>query len=235
MRELVRCIAMAAILHVGLSFGIHRHLASSNNRMTTISRFASKDDPENSVFFEEPQEEIVTPQEEEKKVVQQEASPQQQQQMSQQQQQRTASPPPMQQPQRIAQPPPPQQTVSSTPRPVRRQDPLIAALTKNDVGGSKEMINVPFLGEIPADEGVLQFAVAGVVALLGFGLSLVVAYQSRDIFLDGIAKMSNNLNNAASLQPNQVYDDQGCRGICSSQEESLESMSNFMQAISKKR
>jgi len=213
---------MATILHLSVPFSIHRSLVSSKS-MTC--RFA-EENQKSSVFFEEPQEEVTTP------APTRVTTPTPPQFPKEVVSQRTSQPPP----QRTSQPPPqrtsqlPQQRTSQPPPQGQRLDPLIAALTRNDLKASPgETKNVPFFGEVQDGE-MKQLAAAGFVTLAGLILSLVVAYQSRDIFSNALAMMSNQMGDAAFAQTNNVYDE-GCRGLCSSQEESLEGLRTFMETI----
>jgi hypothetical protein len=120
---------------------------------------------------------------------------------------------------------------------VRRLDPLIASLTRVEPSmANTPTTNVPLLGEIPVDGGLVVLIPAAVIALVGFVMSFVVAYNARDTFVEDLAQVSNDINSAALAKTNQAVpvDSNVCYGICSSQEEQLESMKVFLDRFAKK-
>lgn len=126
-------------------------------------------------------------------------------------------------------PPPPTPTRNS-PSAVRQQsmDPLMASLTRDnsDTSPDQPTQNVPFFGEIPADGTLLLLAPALVFGILGFVYSIVIAFNSSD-------QIVNSLTQSAINKNNQVYDKNVCRGLCSSQQEDIEGLRNFMEAITR--
>eukprot|EP00547_Thalassionema_nitzschioides_P002998 CAMPEP_0194205088 /NCGR_PEP_ID=MMETSP0156-20130528/4428_1 /TAXON_ID=33649 /ORGANISM="Thalassionema nitzschioides, Strain L26-B" /LENGTH=171 /DNA_ID=CAMNT_0038931261 /DNA_START=160 /DNA_END=675 /DNA_ORIENTATION=- len=133
----------------------------------------------------------------------------------------------------------PQSLVSpamSQPPPGKRLDPLLAALTRDDQSGSNsETKNVPFFGEVSVDGGLVVLLPAAFIAVVGVISSFVVAFQSRDAIVSSIMELSNGVSEASLSTTNQVPVDGTCRGLCSSQDEQLDAMRNFMQSISGKR
>jgi len=126
-------------------------------------------------------------------------------------------------------PPPPTPTRNS-PSAVRQQsmDPLMASLTRDnsDTSPDQPTQNVPFFGEIPADGTLLLLAPALVFGILGFVYSIVIAFNSSDQIVNSLTQTAVNKNN-------QVYDKNVCRGLCSSQQEDIEGLRNFMEAITR--
>ena len=118
----------------------------------------------------------------------------------------------------------------------KRLDPLLASLTRVDPGAMQggKTTTVPFLGEIPADGSMVVLAPAAGIAVLGFLYSIVIAFNSSDEIVNALYQVSDDISQTATNKANMVYDDSVCRGLCSSQEESLEGMRSFMSAISGK-
>ena len=115
----------------------------------------------------------------------------------------------------------------------KRMDPLMASLTRDDSGASPDgpTQTVPFLGEIPADGTMLLLAPAVAFAILGFGFSFVIAFNSADKIVDSIAQTGESIAQTAQNRNNRVYDKNVCRGLCSSQEKDIDGMRNFMEFI----
>lgn len=115
----------------------------------------------------------------------------------------------------------------------KRMDPLMASLTRDDSGATPDgpTQTVPFLGEIPADGTMLLLAPAVAFAILGFGFSFVIAFNSADQIVDSIAQTGDSLAQTAKNRNNRVYDKNVCRGLCSSQEQDIDGMRNFMEFI----
>lgn len=118
--------------------------------------------------------------------------------------------------------------------PQRRLDPLMASLTRMDPATANAPTRkVPILGEIPIDGSFTVLVPAAVIAVLGFIFSIVVAVNSQDEFVRILAQVSEDIADTAAQKTNMVYDENVCRGICSSQEQDLEGLRGFMQMISK--
>lgn len=97
--------------------------------------------------------------------------------------------------------------------------------------------NLPFFGEMPVDGSLLVLGPAVVIAVVGFVMSIVVAFNARDTFVDQLVQLSDDINTAALAKATEgsSLDDATCRGLCSSQEQQLEGMRAFMEGISTKK
>mmetsp|Transcript_31113 Transcript_31113/g.51387 ORF Transcript_31113/g.51387 Transcript_31113/m.51387 type:complete len:183 (-) Transcript_31113:28-576(-) len=135
-----------------------------------------------------------------------------------------------------AKPAAPPVTTVPPPKPPRVLDPLVASVTRVDPSApGKKMVNVPLLGEIDVEGSLVVLIPAAVIAVVGFIMSFVVAFNARDTLVDQLTQISTGINEAALAKTNQVpVDPTGCRGLCSSQDQQLESMRSFMEGISKK-
>lgn len=123
---------------------------------------------------------------------------------------------------------------SPPPVPQKRLDPLMASLTRMDPGAADVPTkNLPLLGEVPVDGSLALLVPAAVIAVLGFLLSIVVAFQSQDLIVQSLVQASEDIAQTASMKTNMVYDDNVCRGLCSSQEQDLDNLRNFMESLRK--
>lgn len=133
-------------------------------------------------------------------------------------------------------PPPPAPTQNAPPA-VRqpRMDPLMASLTRDTSNASPDQPtqNVPLFGEIPADGTLMLLAPAVVFAVLGFIYSIVIAFNSSDRIVDSVMQAGDSIAQQASNRNNRVYDQSVCRGLCAPQQEDVEGLRNFMEAITK--
>lgn len=134
-------------------------------------------------------------------------------------------------------PPPPTPTQNS-PSVVRQQsmDPLMASLTRDDssnASSDQPTQNVPLFGEIPADGTLLLLGPAVVFSFLGFIYSIVIAFNSSDQIASSVMQAGESVSQTAVNRNNKVYDKNICRGLCSSQQEDLDGMRNFMEAITR--
>lgn len=130
--------------------------------------------------------------------------------------------------------------VSPSPQPigrnqqVQRLDPLMASLTRTDPSvANLPTRQVPFFGEVPVDGSLTVLIPAAVIAVLGFILSIVVAFNSKDLLVSTLNQVSNEISSTAVRQSNQQYDDSVCRGICSSQDDDLDGLRKFMNGLKK--
>lgn len=125
----------------------------------------------------------------------------------------------------------PQQPIGRT-----QMDPLLASLTRTDTTTSTQNTRlVPLLGEIDVDGSLLVLIPAIVLAVGGFVMSVIIAFNSQDAIVDGLVQLSDDVTAAAMAKTNiSPLDDASCRGICSSQETDLQSLKTFMDNISKK-
>ena len=107
-------------------------------------------------------------------------------------------------------------------------DPLISMFTRPapPSGTDTKTINAPLLGEIPVDGSLFVLIPAAVIGILGFIMSFVVAYNSRDVFIQALVE-----NNPPPPRQQVISDE--CRGICSDQAKSLEGLSDFMGSLRK--
>ena len=128
-----------------------------------------------------------------------------------------------------------QQSASFTTEPQQQQrlDPLVASLTRMDEDMmNTPTTNVPLIGEIPLDGSIVVLLPVALIAVVGFIMSINIAFNSKDAIVD---KM-NEVNAVLSTPPvKQNTDNEGCRGLCSDQEEQLDSMRNFMNSLAPKK
>jgi hypothetical protein len=113
-----------------------------------------------------------------------------------------------------------------------RLDPLIASLTRMDA----DMVNtpttkVPLLGEIPLDGSIVVLLPVALIAVVGFIMSINIAFNSADIISQKVDQVSNVLSTPPAKKTVQ-YD--GCRGLCSDQDGQLDNMRIFMNSLAKK-
>jgi hypothetical protein len=125
-------------------------------------------------------------------------------------------------------PPVPQREAAprTTPSP-KRMDPLLASLTRNNPETKAPTRNVPILGEVAMDKSLPLVGFAVVFAILGFVASVYVAINNQDAFAEALK--SNPMLQSAQSAP----DGEGCRGICSSQQDDLEQLRVFMGGLGK--
>ncbi len=124
---------------------------------------------------------------------------------------------------------------SFTSEPVQRQrlDPLVASLTRMD----KDMLNtpttkVPLLGEIPLDGSIVVLLPVALIAVVGFILSINIALNSKDAFVEKMDEI-NAVLSSPPVKETIVSD--GCRGLCSDQDEQLNNMRDFMNSLAPKK
>ena len=143
------------------------------------------------------------------------------------QQQPEAAPPPPPPPPPQLRPPPPAVPMTR----IERQDPLIASLTRDNSeknsSSSQQVMTVPFFGEID-QEGLYLLVPAFGFALIGFVYSIVVAFQSSEQIVSSLSQSVQDIN-----PTKRVYDKNVCRGLCSSQQDDLDGMKSFMEAITR--
>lgn len=114
----------------------------------------------------------------------------------------------------------------------RELDPLIKSLTRMDpVTANAPTRNVPLLGEIPVDGSLFVLAPAAIIGVLGFLMSINIAFQSRDIFIKGLEQIAKEMSRPPVKE---VVAKDSCRGLCSNQEDQLKSMRRFMENLSSK-
>ena len=112
-------------------------------------------------------------------------------------------------------------------------DPLIASLTKIDepTPANVPTRQVPFFGEVPADGNLALLVPAAAIGILGFIFSIVVAFTSRDSIVEELSKVEVP---KMEYTPTKIEEGK-CRGLCSSQDEDLDGLKNFMEGISKRK
>ncbi len=123
-------------------------------------------------------------------------------------------------------------SVDAPPIERRRIDPLIASLTRIDepTPSNVPMVQVPLFGEVPADGTLALLIPAAAISILGFILSIVVAFNSRDSIVQGLSSVE-----LPKMEYTPTIVEEGkCRGLCSSQDEDLDGLRNFMESISNK-
>ena len=122
------------------------------------------------------------------------------------------------------------------PQPPKKQlGGLIGSVTRVDPSApaaTAKKTKVPFLGEIDVDGSILVLGPAVVLAVVGFVMAAVLAFSVKDDFVNQLSQLSTDINTVALDKTNQAGDG-GCRGLCSSQDEQLESMRSFMQGLGK--
>lgn len=114
----------------------------------------------------------------------------------------------------------------------KRMDPLIASLTRIDepTPANVPTVNAPLFGEVPADGNLALLVPAAAIGVLGFIFSIVVAFNSRDTIVQELSRVELP---EMKYTPTVVEEGQ-CRGLCSSQDEDLDGLRNFMESISRK-
>jgi hypothetical protein len=115
------------------------------------------------------------------------------------------------------------------PEPQQRMDPLIASLTKMDADmANPPTTKLPLLGEMPLENAV--FLPVAVIAVVGFIMSINIAFKSAD---DIVQKMDeiNSVLSTPPAKPDVVSE--GCRGLCSDQDQQLDNMRAFMNSLKK--
>ena len=112
----------------------------------------------------------------------------------------------------------------SVPQP-KRLDPLVQSLTRMDVDtANAETIQVPILGELILDRSLYLLVPAAAFAVLGFIFSIYVAVTATD---DWVVKSEPPITQPAVVTGSE------CRGLCSSSEQDLEGLRNFMNKLGK--
>ena len=116
-----------------------------------------------------------------------------------------------------------------TPAPVKRLDPLVASLTRNDrTDSGAPTTQVPLLGQVELDQSLFIVLPVIAFAVIGFGMSAYVALNSGDAFVEAAQSV-----NDALTTPKPLPDPDACRGLCSSQEQDLEGLRVFMDGLRK--
>lgn len=118
---------------------------------------------------------------------------------------------------------------SNEPETKRPLDSLVASLTRVEPGSENTpTMKVPLLGEIPADGSIVVLAPVAVIAVLGFIMSINIAINSGDAIVQQIDQVTNVLSTPPAKK---AIVSEGCRGLCSDQEQQLDNMRSFMQGF----
>jgi hypothetical protein len=113
-------------------------------------------------------------------------------------------------------------------------DPLIMSLTRNDQISESSVIKAPLFGEIPVDGSLVVLVPALVIGIVGFAMSINIIINSQDAIVDSLNQLSEDATAAAVAKTNIAAPlGQGCRGLCSNQQEDLQGLQKFMQGIGK--
>lgn len=131
-------------------------------------------------------------------------------------------------------PPPEILSTPSAPIPTKRLDPLVASLTRNDAPQGTDpnspKTKIPLLGEVTLDKNLFIVLPIAAFAVLGFFSFLLVAANSGDEFVDALSEWNDALVNPPAPEPLAPGE---CRGLCSSQEQDIEGLRNFMNGLAK--
>lgn len=122
----------------------------------------------------------------------------------------------------------------------RSTDPLVnfmtdpgAFVTEDDE--QTETMNLPLLGEVPKDGSLLVLAPAAAIAVLGFLTTFVVAFRAKDEIVDLVETAAASAppprERRTSTQPSRGGGKSDCKGLCSSQDESLEYLRGVMGSL----
>lgn len=112
-------------------------------------------------------------------------------------------------------------------------DPLIMSLTRNDQVNTENTntIKAPLLGELAIDGSLVVLVPALVIGVVGFAMSINIAMNSGDAIVDSLNQLSEDVTAAAVAKTNMAAPlGDGCRGICSGNNEGLE---RFMESLRK--
>jgi hypothetical protein len=113
--------------------------------------------------------------------------------------------------------------------PPRPMDPLVRSLTRMDdeaMSKNAPTTKIPLFGEVALDRSLFLFVPAAIFAVLGFVMSITVIMNSGDAIVNSLASTATTTTTDSTTTPAPSRSD--CRGICSSQEQDLEGLRNFM-------
>jgi hypothetical protein len=109
----------------------------------------------------------------------------------------------------------------------KRIDPLMASLMRGPEATKAPTRDLPILGEVPMDKSSLLIVPAVLFGVLGLVLSIYVAFNSQEAFTEAL-KQNPYLQSAGSAPEGE-----GCRGLCSTQQEDLDQLRVFMNGLRK--
>jgi len=114
----------------------------------------------------------------------------------------------------------------------KRMDPLMASLTRIDPSteSNAPKVEVPILGEVSIDGSLVVVIPTVIIAVLGFVVSVQIAIQSKDEIVQTLAEVNTVLSKPPQARVT-VVDPNKCRGLCSDQQQQLESLRQYMKGI----
>jgi hypothetical protein len=125
-----------------------------------------------------------------------------------------------------------QQAMNEKPPP-RPMDPLVRSLTRMDEATKNAPTRqIPIFGEVVLDRSLYLLVPTVIFAVLGFVLSIAVIMNSGDAIVSNLASTATTTTDTSSTSTTTPRSDD-CRGICSSQEQDLEGLRNFMTSFGK--
>jgi hypothetical protein len=108
-------------------------------------------------------------------------------------------------------------------------DPLFKAVTRMDEEtANAKSIPVPLWGELILDRSLFVLLPVAAFGIGGFLLSIYVAMNSGDAFSNAFVD-----GDLARVVQESTPVENACRGLCSSQEDDLEGLRNFMSKFAK--
>jgi len=107
-------------------------------------------------------------------------------------------------------------------------DPLMRMATQDTSTGTGKTANIPLLGEVPIDGSFVVLAPAIGIGILGILSSFIVAFQSRDEIISALESVNPPPPKETKIDVNK------CRGICSNQDESFDTIEKVMNSFVKK-
>ncbi|GKY93901.1 hypothetical protein MPSEU_000357000 [Mayamaea pseudoterrestris] len=113
----------------------------------------------------------------------------------------------------------------------RSLDPLVASLTRmDDETVNAKRTQIPLWGELILDKSLMVFLPVAAFAILGFALSVYLLINSQDVIVDTLTDVTSSSSDYLKGVEAPI-DDGTCRGLCGSQQESLESLRGFMTGL----
>jgi hypothetical protein len=127
-------------------------------------------------------------------------------------------------------------SLSGLTRDQKRLDPLVASLTRMDDDTiNAPRTNVPLWGELILDRSLLVLLPVAAFAVVGFALSVYVGVNAQDDFVNALVETAKQQSSQLGAVPpaagGVVLDESACRGLCSNQEQDLQSLKGFMESL----